>query len=802
MLAALPYSVVYSESSPPVDVAWAAGLSQADQVRALRVVLAAMGRPIAAAAYNGVLPPGTSEQGWSPRHLYLKMQSSLVPFMHLFRRAFPETPWVFIHREPVEVLASLLRNALQLPAADAGESVHVSHTDRGVREAPCMRHRGPAAPAFIRAATGAQDDAEAVMAVPPEEYCAAAVAELCATALHEASSARLSALRELGVRPPTDLPLADGTALAALLAGDPRVTLLDGMLLNRTDGTGTVGGVGQPVFIEYTRMPHALLPILQRHFAPRQVRVLHPFPSGPAAASSLSGGSSGAERSGAGVVDGSGSGDAGGAAERSSASQQLGALDAPAAPDVDDVDATLQLHRQQQGGGSAGGAPQGYMVVRDVLSDADVARVFAVAGKYSKARGRTGKADSSRDGDGSSGANGPKAAAKGPSKHLTRGPSLDKEGHFVADSEDKQGRSWPSLKVAAAKYLRSLRGFMLAFNVENGPSDGTVGGSDADGEAAEQDVKGGARRRWNSGFNVTFAQADAEGRAAAGPADAATAAPAAHRLPVSGARYLPAADARMLPIGGGYPWHYPLQDMLTLWNADVTTLPASHGAFQSLRTFDFNDPAELAEAELYRRAEVPFVIRNVPAMADTVKNWGRDEHLVSVMGAETVFMADVNDGNHFMYYHKAAARLDRGYKPPTEEARVKVPDWLKRAHEVETVVAAEEAGQLPEGWAAPAAVQQLGSVPGGLNAHANNGDDAAVAANGGRPLKALPPMSPALGSGFDVVAPPATAASAGAGDNPFPAAYPQPPQRPQRELWYMRASTNPRMAQENKFIHE
>jgi hypothetical protein len=239
----------------------------------------------------------------------------------------------------------------------------------------------------------------------------------------------------------------------------------------------------------------------------------------------------------------------------------------------------------------------------------------------------------------------------------------------------------------------------------------------------------------------------------------------------------------MLPIGGGYPQHYPLGDLLTMWNADIVSLPRSHGAFSSLRFFDARKPDDVAEAMLYRRAEVPFVIRHVPEQAMTIAAWQSDEHLVATMGRETQYLADVNDDNHFMYYHKGAARGDPSYKPPTGEASVTMRQWLDKAYSVSAAVLDEEARMLPPGWAA--ADQNVGAPANGVNEPANNGDAAAWAANGGNKLKAAA----------------AAASGAGAGARP-PQIVAGPPERERRELWYLRASTSPRAPEENKWIHE
>jgi hypothetical protein len=42
--------------------------------------------------------------------LVIKLPSSDILHLKLFRSAFPEAPWVFLHRDPVEVLVSVLEN--------------------------------------------------------------------------------------------------------------------------------------------------------------------------------------------------------------------------------------------------------------------------------------------------------------------------------------------------------------------------------------------------------------------------------------------------------------------------------------------------------------------------------------------------------------------------------------------------------------------------------------------------------------------------------------------------------------------
>jgi hypothetical protein len=94
MLAALPDSIVISEA-PPLDAVVQLGrnLVPDDAVRALRAMVAAFGR----------------RRSGGVRHYVVKLDCWHTLALPLFRRAFPEVPWIFLYRDPVEVLVSQMR---------------------------------------------------------------------------------------------------------------------------------------------------------------------------------------------------------------------------------------------------------------------------------------------------------------------------------------------------------------------------------------------------------------------------------------------------------------------------------------------------------------------------------------------------------------------------------------------------------------------------------------------------------------------------------------------------------------------
>ena len=91
MLAASPAHVVLSEAAP-LNAATRADLDDDAKVALLRAMVAALGQ-----ARNG------------EARLFLKLDCWHSRDLPLFRRAFPNTPWVFLYREPIEVMVSQTR---------------------------------------------------------------------------------------------------------------------------------------------------------------------------------------------------------------------------------------------------------------------------------------------------------------------------------------------------------------------------------------------------------------------------------------------------------------------------------------------------------------------------------------------------------------------------------------------------------------------------------------------------------------------------------------------------------------------
>jgi hypothetical protein len=132
MLAAITQNLVVSEASVLDAIVQLPGLSISQQVRHLTAMAAALGQ----------------RRFGDERRFFLKLDCWHAMALPLFRQAFPSTPWVFLYREPVEVLVSQMRQ-------------------RGLQTVP------GAMPSRLYAIEGGET-------MPGEDYCARVLEKTCA----------------------------------------------------------------------------------------------------------------------------------------------------------------------------------------------------------------------------------------------------------------------------------------------------------------------------------------------------------------------------------------------------------------------------------------------------------------------------------------------------------------------------------------------------------------------------------------------------------------------------------------------
>ena len=153
MLAALPQSIVVSEAAP-IDTIVQLGrgalpMTAEQHAQALAAMVAAYGR----------------RRAGDERRYVIKLDAWHALALPLFRRAFPDVPWIFLYRDPVEVLVSQMHQP-------------------GTQMIPDIVHPG-------------LFDIDPSEAFPDLNYCARVLAKICAAALEHANGGIAANYRDL-----------------------------------------------------------------------------------------------------------------------------------------------------------------------------------------------------------------------------------------------------------------------------------------------------------------------------------------------------------------------------------------------------------------------------------------------------------------------------------------------------------------------------------------------------------------------------------------------------------------------------
>ena len=156
---------VYSESPPPIT--------------ALKSVCGEVyehcSLPTAAHVLQDVIHLMSRSDDPAETTVFFKIQSAGSRNIPVFLRAFPDTPWMFVYREPVQVMMS------HLP------SQHNKH----IRQSNCVRQQYHSPPSAVVELLRHHHPGTHVRKVAPTEYCAAhlaSITETAVTALHDSST--------------------------------------------------------------------------------------------------------------------------------------------------------------------------------------------------------------------------------------------------------------------------------------------------------------------------------------------------------------------------------------------------------------------------------------------------------------------------------------------------------------------------------------------------------------------------------------------------------------------------------------
>ena len=141
-------------------------------------------------------------------------------------------------------------------------------------------------------------------------------------------------------------------------------------------------------------------------------------------------------------------------------------------------------------------------------------------------------------------------------------------------------------------------------------------------------------------------------------------------------------------IPDNYPVQWSVIEVLSNWNPDNTTLPAK--IYQGICALDWKDPLQQELAEIYRKAEKPFVLLNHPELWKTAERWSHYEYLHTLLGGDDAMYRNEHSRDNHMPYWKLLGpnRPPPGWVPPTDNVKLSFADWYTKAMQLEEAAAA------------------------------------------------------------------------------------------------------------------
>ncbi len=103
-----------------------------------------------------------------------------------------------------------------------------------------------------------------------------------------------------------------------------------------------------------------------------------------------------------------------------------------------------------------------------------------------------------------------------------------------------------------------------------------------------------------------------------------------------------------------YPIEWSIVDIIDNWNPNDTFLASNpdgevrRGIYQSICRF--NHSTEMDKILNYRKAEVPFLIRDDPDVLRVVERWNQPGYLSSILGKDTKHTVEYSETNSLMYF--------------------------------------------------------------------------------------------------------------------------------------------------------
>ena len=143
-----------------------------------------------------------------------------------------------------------------------------------------------------------------------------------------------------------------------------------------------------------------------------------------------------------------------------------------------------------------------------------------------------------------------------------------------------------------------------------------------------------------------------------------------------------------------YPYEWNLLDVLNNWNPNDISSSFRPGIYQGLCRFDYE--RDFQKAEKYRKAELPFVLRDDPQVLKVAERWNQPDYLSQILGKDVEYTTEYSESNSLMFFRDRRgkhARRNSDWKPPMTHVKITYDEWVEKASQTE-----EEMGPREPHW--------------------------------------------------------------------------------------------------------
>ena len=117
-------------------------------------------------------------------------------------------------------------------------------------------------------------------------------------------------------------------------------------------------------------------------------------------------------------------------------------------------------------------------------------------------------------------------------------------------------------------------------------------------------------------------------------------------------------------------------DILRHWKPNNVNPPSQ--IHQGVCVFDYR--RDYVKVLNYRNAEVPYIVRGDPEVAQTIERWYTDDYM-SKLTKDEMHRCEFSESNQFMYWlSRKKDNPPPGWKKPTSILRITYDEWLRKAN--------------------------------------------------------------------------------------------------------------------------